>query len=324
MKKAAFLLLIALNPSAYASPPVIYGYLSNFDVYNDTGSDKSGFEVDVEGSHLSDLSSTYCGSAFGCGTGYNTGSNSGLAVVYDGKGAIVAKGGKTHFGIHLGYNPTGAIQYDWLLRSSVDGLLHHTDSAGTLAAGQVPVPPPPPPAPPIPPVVLTPHWTFNNSTGRWDISITNTMGKDIWVQFGGTTSATAVGINQLLSSDPLITGTTNDKYELLTAGGSITESEDIQGATVAGIAKFFTYEYTGPKDDTGNAYCTMWTGLCTYIDGSGVSHTIDAASTHAGRSLGNMMTAANFSATVPVPAAAWLFGSGLLGLIGIARRRQLA
>ena len=29
-----------------------------------------------------------------------------------------------------------------------------------------------------------------------------------------------------------------------------------------------------------------------------------------------------FSAVVPVPAAAWLFGSGLVGLIGVARRRR--
>jgi hypothetical protein len=27
---------------------------------------------------------------------------------------------------------------------------------------------------------------------------------------------------------------------------------------------------------------------------------------------------------VPVPAAVWLFGSGLLGLVGIARRKQTA
>jgi hypothetical protein len=28
--------------------------------------------------------------------------------------------------------------------------------------------------------------------------------------------------------------------------------------------------------------------------------------------------------TVPVPAAAWLFGSGLLGLVGVARRKKVS
>jgi hypothetical protein len=32
----------------------------------------------------------------------------------------------------------------------------------------------------------------------------------------------------------------------------------------------------------------------------------------------------NYSpSTVPLPAAVWLFGSGLIGLIGIARRKKL-
>ena len=33
------------------------------------------------------------------------------------------------------------------------------------------------------------------------------------------------------------------------------------------------------------------------------------------------ITASNAS-VIPVPAAVWLFGSGLLGLVGVARRRK--
>jgi len=32
--------------------------------------------------------------------------------------------------------------------------------------------------------------------------------------------------------------------------------------------------------------------------------------------------AGNVGAVVPVPVAVWLFGSGLLGLLGLARRKQ--
>jgi hypothetical protein len=39
---------------------------------------------------------------------------------------------------------------------------------------------------------------------------------------------------------------------------------------------------------------------------------------------GNPYQDVNPNAVVPLPAAVWLFGSGLLGLIGIARRRNAA
>lgn len=41
----------------------------------------------------------------------------------------------------------------------------------------------------------------------------------------------------------------------------------------------------------------------------------------AGFDAGDGTTSAKFASVVPVPAAAWLFGSGILGLLAIARRR---
>ncbi len=331
MKKSGFLLLTALSFGAHASAPTIIGALSNFDVYNHTGGEMEGFEIDLEDFHKSDLSSTWCYSAFGCGTGYDTisGAHNVLSVVHDGgSNRIVVNNGVTHFGVHLTTNtPIGNIKYDWLNRRA-DGYLYHVDGTGKAAAGQAPAlgsPPPPltPPVAPSPPVVLTPHWTFNNGTGMWDISIQNTLGRDIWVQLGGAISNTAITLDQLMTDNPLIMNTTNDRFELLTAGESITESEDIQGATVAGVAKFFATDYIGPKDNSGGAYCSNFVGMCTYIDGNGVTHTIDSATTH-GLALGNIMTAANFAAAVPEPNAAWLFGSGLLIVMNAARRRNSA
>ncbi len=52
------------------------------------------------------------------------------------------------------------------------------------------------------------------------------------------------------------------------------------------------------------------------IDGDGTLGTKMAAGPFAGSPVGFAGTA------VPVPAAVWLFGSGLLGLVGVARRRR--
>jgi hypothetical protein len=81
------------------------------------------------------------------------------------------------------------------------------------------------------------------------------------------------------------------------------------------------------------------TGLLTFsisgvagdsIDSYAVLSSLNPASTEffaahiAGFDLANCVTSAKFagSTVVPVPAAAWLFSSGLLGLVGVARRRS--
>ena len=39
---------------------------------------------------------------------------------------------------------------------------------------------------------------------------------------------------------------------------------------------------------------------------------------------GEVVLSMTASSTVPIPAAVWLFGSGLFGLIGMARRKKAA
>jgi hypothetical protein len=39
---------------------------------------------------------------------------------------------------------------------------------------------------------------------------------------------------------------------------------------------------------------------------------------------GTLTITGNSTAPVPLPAAVWLFGSGLMGLVGVSRRRKAA
>jgi hypothetical protein len=72
----------------------------------------------------------------------------------------------------------------------------------------------------------------------------------------------------------------------------------------------------------GNSASTVWSGVSIDADGDTFSGAKMVDGPFAGQS-------ANFSvngivaqpATIPVPAAAWLLGSGLLGLVGVARRK---
>ena len=66
--------------------------------------------------------------------------------------------------------------------------------------------------------------------------------------------------------------------------------------------------------------CTSVPGTCTGVNttaGGGMQTGPFAGATPAFNGTGNL-------SAVPVPAAAWLMGSGLLGLVGVARRRKAA
>lgn len=88
-------------------------------------------------------------------------------------------------------------------------------------------------------------------------------------------------------------GLTNNIPDLVGTSG-------VNGATLEAIA------YTGTYDDPAN-------GIYTNIIESEGFWTLDAAA-------GTLVYTA--PSAVPVPAAAWLFGSALVGLAGVARRRK--
>jgi hypothetical protein len=92
-------------------------------------------------------------------------------------------------------------------------------------------------------------------------------------------------------------------------------------------------------DTLGGSFATLGedvldtTGLGMDWSGGELSLLIDEAWLGQTLQIGFTNTATNFNGSgvfydnlnvsaVPVPAAAWLFGSGLLGLVGVARRRK--
>ena len=100
-----------------------------------------------------------------------------------------------------------------------------------------------------------------------------------------------------------------ENFSELTGGG--VSFNDLKTFGVNNLWQTFSYSTVlGP--DVSGGYTLQFAGVC----GAAASCVSDTF-------LDNITITADVSA-VPIPAAAWLFGSGLLGLVGVARRKTAA
>lgn len=141
----------------------------------------------------------------------------------------------------------------------------------------------------------------------------------VYVGSGDATGGVYNGVVHFTTSLSAAVDTTIGLEWTINAAGS-TATQLITSCSDAGLAA-----------QCGTNYIVGSTRLFTldaYTFGAGVGGvTFTAHRTDVSPQLGNknVTSTYNFAGTaVPVPAAAWLFGSGLLGLAGTARRRRSA
>lgn len=96
---------------------------------------------------------------------------------------------------------------------------------------------------------------------------------------------------------------------------------------VAGITNPVPFAMTtlDPCQDAAGVLCNSGTPSAGFpLADDGISGTPMATAPFGGHNANFDITSLTVTSVVPVPAAVWLFGSGLIGLVGVARRRKAA
>ena len=129
----------------------------------------------------------------------------------------------------------------------------------------------------------------------------------------------------------VVSGSAPDKAQLTISGnmtiGGTAITKDLMSAYLEGVygqdGTLIGFNTTGiicnPVID---AYVNCTTDEVIYFD---LASEIDfTASTSIKKAKGKTLTSGTALTSVPLPPTVWLFGSGLLGLVGIARKRKIA
>jgi len=167
--------------------------------------------------------------------------------------------------------------------------------------------------------------TRRGTTTQFGFMTTTSGTVDTVIAAGGANQADATGIvnniNNMARNSNASAGT---PYNPTTTNG------DLNVSNVALIGEIGYYADSSWGDTIGNrgivasdlvdSSMTMYTVRVNNAD-SGGPMLVDAIGSWLLTSSGQL-TYTNTPSAVPVPAAVWLFGSGLVGLVGIARRKQ--
>ncbi|MBX3026205.1 PEP-CTERM sorting domain-containing protein [bacterium] len=272
----------AANPTEAPPSPtptaITFGTLSNFDVFNDTGEETHGFEIELDGISSGDVSFTF-------GEPYQRYGNprvedfaGGVYVRYEspydpqsqtftaatplapavisptdghacwtGGAANYPTSGCEHFGIGLNRNPTATV-YRWLLADPQSpGALRPAGSTVRIPAPVWNVSPAPPQAPNQQPVVAAA--IEPPPPGAYE------FGDAVWVKVFKTEAPEPAELHHLVTDDPAVpqeAGETEIEWTLLQARrgrpAQLEQEAQIGEGNESVTRRYEFYEYTGEYD----------------------------------------------------------------------------
>ncbi|HZR83380.1 MAG TPA: hypothetical protein VFD92_19960 [Candidatus Binatia bacterium] len=316
---SAFALGLSLAVASAASAQTTYGTLSNFDVFNDTGQECHGFEIELEGISPADVTYTfgapyerygdptiepYAGGVYvrykspwdPVNSKFTEATPLAPAVIAPTDGHACWTGGSgnyltsgcEHFGIGLAANPTRTT-YRWLVADpAVPGALQPAGTKVSIPAPVWNVAPAPVPGPPVVQAVLPPE----------PAEVQSQWGDAMWVKVFKTEAANPADLDHLLTDDPAVPqepAETEMEWKLLQARPNGAGNDELVNEAQAGngaesvTRRYEFYEYTGVYDpETHEAMCAD--GSCDL-----------PADGELGNYIGAQMAAVNLVPPAPAP-----------------------
>lgn len=304
----------------------IYGTLSNFDVFNDTGKEAHGFEIELDGITSKDISFKFASPYIRYGTPVVVDFPGGVYVRYESRydparGVFTettpvparmdataghecwtggAPGYETsgceHFGLGLNATPT-ATHYRWLLADP--------SNAGGLKANGSEV------------SIAAPLWSA--AAGAVQAVLTPSKsgaalyGTAVWVKTYESEPAERASLEHLLTDDALVpqsAGQMEVEWELLQSnpkkagGGELQHGKSPKTGSQSVVRRYEFYEYTGPYDpESHEAICggasSSGGGSGKGGNGGGGGSCSTPGAGDIGRYLGAQMAAAQLSPALP-------------------------